>query len=245
LFFYDDTEIYTYAFSNRGDVELENPLAGDKNFLRSNLASGMEESLEKNFKYLDLLGLDQIKLFEIGKVFKNKGEMLHLSLGVKFPKSRKINVDEEIAKTIQAMEEILDVSVGDVSIVGGVAEFDLERVKKELTPADEYPTGLWDSNKKNVTYKPISAFPFAVRDVAVFVPNEIKGDAVENLIKEKLSPIVVRFSMFDKFTKEDKTSYAFRLVFQANDRTLTEEEINAVMNPIYETLKAQSGFEIR
>jgi phenylalanyl-tRNA synthetase beta subunit len=79
----------------------------------------------------------------------------------------------------------------------------------------------------------------------VFVPNEVGGEVVESLIKEKLTPIVVRFSMFDKFTKADKTSYAFRLVFQANDRTLTEEEINAVMNPIYETLKSQTGFEIR
>jgi phenylalanyl-tRNA synthetase beta subunit len=51
--------------------------------------------------------------------------------------------------------------------------------------------------------------------------------------------------MFDKFTKENRTSYAFRLVFQSKDRTLTEDEINAVMNPIYETLKAQAGFEIR
>jgi phenylalanyl-tRNA synthetase beta chain len=100
-------------------------------------------------------------------------------------------------------------------------------------------------NEKTLAFKTISAFPFAVRDVAVFVPNEVSGEAVESLIKEKLNEIVVRFSMFDKFTKGDKTSYAFRLVFQANDRTLTEEEINAVMNPVYETLKSQPNFEIR
>lgn len=239
------TEVYTYAFSNRGELELENPLAGDKKFLRSNLADGMEESIEKNFKYLDLLGIDEVKLFEIGKVFKKNGEALHLSLGVKFPKSKKINVDEEIARTIQHIEEKLDVSVGDVSIVGGVVEFNLERIKKELTPAEYYPSDIWNTLNKNILYKPISAFPFAVRDVAVFVPKEINGEVVENLLKEKLTDYVVRFSMFDKFTKGDKTSYAYRLVFQASDRTLTEDEINAVMNPIYEILKAQPNFEIR
>ncbi|HRH26697.1 MAG TPA: phenylalanine--tRNA ligase subunit beta [Parcubacteria group bacterium] len=238
-------EIYTYAFSNKGEVLLENPLALDKSYLRSNLALGMEESLERNFKYLDLLGIDEVRLFEIGKVFKNKGEYLHLSLGVKFPKSKKINVDEEIAKTIQTLEESLNISVGDVSIVGGVAEFDLERVKKELNPIFEYPLGLWDTSNKQIKYNPISAYPFAVRDVAVFVPNEVSREVVESLIKEKFTDYVVRFSMFDKFTKENRTSYAFRLVFQANDRTLTEDEINAVMSPVYETLKAQAGFEIR
>ncbi len=81
------TEIYTYALTSGGDVEIENPLSRDKNFLRSNLSSGMEESLEKNFKYLDLLGIEEVKLFEIGKVFTKKGEELHLSLGVKYPKN--------------------------------------------------------------------------------------------------------------------------------------------------------------
>lgn len=239
------TEIYTYAMTPAGEVEIENPLSGDKKFLRSHLSGAVEESLERNFKYLDLLGESEVKLFEIGKVFKSKGEELHLCMGVKFPKSKKLNVDEEIAKTIQALEEGLGVSVGDVSVVGGVAEFDLARIGKELGPVEEYPTNLWKKKEKNTVFKTISAFPFAVRDVAVFVPNEVSGEVVENLIKEKLTPIVVRFSLFDKFTKESKTSYAFRLVFQANDRTLTEEEINAVMNPIYETLKSQSGFEIR
>lgn len=239
------SEIYTYAMTPSGEVEIENPLSGDKKFLRGHLSGGMEESLEKNFKYLDLLGESEVKLFEIGKVFKAKGEELHLCLGVKFPKSNKTNVDEEIAKTIQGLEEGLGVSVGDVSVVGGVAEFDIARIVKELGPVEEYPANLWEKKEKNTVFKTISAFPFAVRDVAVFVPNDISGEAVENLIKEKLTDIVVRFSMFDKFTKEEKTSYGFRLVFQANGRTLTEDEINAVMNPIYETLKAQPNFEIR
>ncbi len=239
------TEIYTYGFSEKGDVEIENPLAGDKKFLRANLGAGMEESLEKNFKYMDLLGIDSVKLFEIGKVFTKKGEALHISLGVKYPKSKKVNADEEIAKTIHQLEEKLNVSVGDVTITSGVVEFDLERIDKELDHVDSYPNDLWLVEDKAVTYKTISAFPFAVRDVAVFVPNEVTESRVEELIKEKLTDIVIRFNIFDKFTKGDKTSYAFRLVFQANDRTLTEDEINAVMNPIYETLKAQEGFEIR
>ncbi len=67
------SEIYTYAFANSGQVELENPLASDKKFLRQNLLSFMELSLDNNFKFLDLLGLSQVKLFEIGKVFSEKG----------------------------------------------------------------------------------------------------------------------------------------------------------------------------
>ena len=41
------TEIYSYAFSLKGEVELENPLAGDKKFLRSNLAVEWKRHLKK------------------------------------------------------------------------------------------------------------------------------------------------------------------------------------------------------
>lgn len=240
------SEIYTYAFRRGGEVEIENPLAGDKNFLRSCLIDDMEESLNHNFKYMDLLGISEVKLFEIGKAFTSKGEFLHLSIGVKYPKSKKgIEPDEEISKVVQAIENHLGVSIGNLSIMGGIVEFDIGRIVKEVEVPEVYPDGLFETVTKDTSYKTISPYPFAVRDVAVFVPNEIEQSVVEDLIKKHFDSNVVRFSLFDKFAKPEKTSYAFRLVFQSQEKTLTDEEINAVMNPIYETLKMQEGFEIR
>lgn len=98
------------------------------------------------------------------------------------------------------------------------------------------PEYLFSSVGKSVSYKTISPYPFAVRDVAVFVPNSVSEEEVTKIVKDKITDIVVSFSLFDKFVKPEKTSYAFRLIFQAQDRTLTDEEINAVMNPIYDVL---------
>lgn len=240
------SEIYTYAFAQAGDVEIENPLAGDKKFMRSCLVTGLEASLEHNFRYADLLGIQDVKLFEIGKVFTEKGEFLHLSLGVKYPKLKKsLDPDEEIARTIQAIEHDLGVSIGNISIGGGTAEFDIARILKEISIPEKYPDELLHIKNTPVAFKSISPYPFAVRDVAVFVPNSVDAKIVEDLIKQHFNSNVVKFSLFDKFAKPEKTSYAFRLIFQSSEKTLTDEEINAVMNPIYETLKAQEGFEIR
>ena len=240
------SEIYTYAFINKGDIEIENPLAGDKAFLRKNLATGMEAALEHNFKFLDLLGVKEVKLFEIGKVFTKKAESLHLSIGVKYPKGKKTEfIDEQVAKVIHAVEKALGVSIGDISIVGGQAEIDLHKIIQDTRIPEKYPADLWKNKTKDIVYRTISPYPFAVRDVAVFVPNTVQQEKVEELIKNLLTDIVLRVSLFDKFVKEEKTSYAFRLVFQAGDRTLKDEEINAVMNPIYEALKSQECFEIR
>ncbi len=51
------------------------------------------------------------------------------------------------------------------------------------------------------------------------------------------------------FTKEiegvKKASYAFRMVFQSYDRTLTEDEINTVMKNITDTMNSRKGWQVR
>ena len=42
----------------------------------------------------------------------------------------------------------------------------------------------------------------------------------------------------------EKTSYAYRLVFQSNERTLTDEDANVIMNAIY-TKIAELGWQVR
>ena len=51
--------------------------------------------------------------------------------------------------------------------------------------------------------------------------------------------------LFDEFKKDGKTSYAFRLVFQSYDRTLTDQEVNEVMNTITEKITEQEGWQVR
>ena len=71
----DYSEVYNYSFITPetavrfGDeiakyIELENPIAKDRPFLRREIAPGLVENLEKNQHHGD-----RIKLFEIGKVF--------------------------------------------------------------------------------------------------------------------------------------------------------------------------------
>ena len=50
--------------------------------------------------------------------------------------------------------------------------------------------------------------------------------------------------LFDRFEKGGKTSLAYRIIFQSFDRTLTEAEVNAVMEKVSAKLKGE-GFEIR
>jgi phenylalanyl-tRNA synthetase beta subunit len=51
--------------------------------------------------------------------------------------------------------------------------------------------------------------------------------------------------LVDSFEKDGRLSLAYRLVFQSNDRTLTDEELQPITDAIYKKLSEQDGFEIR
>jgi phenylalanyl-tRNA synthetase beta chain len=90
-----------------------------------------------------------------------------------------------------------------------------------------------------------SLFPFIARDIALWVPENVTAESVAETIKENMGELVVRGpELFDQFKKDGKISYAFRLVFQSKDKTLTDEEVSIPMQKITEKLTSL-GFEIR
>jgi phenylalanyl-tRNA synthetase beta subunit len=89
-----------------------------------------------------------------------------------------------------------------------------------------------------------------VRDVAVFTPEGTKEEEVWNIIKKEAGIMLVKSRLFDVFTKKFPdgralTSYAFRLVLQSYEHTLSEEEINGVMTRITANLNAQKDWQVR
>jgi phenylalanyl-tRNA synthetase beta chain len=72
------SEVMNSSFCNSGEVSVL-ASASDKNFLRTNLADGLKESLKLNQLNAPLLGVNEIKIFEIGMVFKKDGEEMHVA----------------------------------------------------------------------------------------------------------------------------------------------------------------------
>ena len=91
-----------------------------------------------------------------------------------------------------------------------------------------------------------SLFPFISRDVAVWVPEDVRSSDVEKIIKENSGDMVMRGpELFDEFKKDGKISYAFRLIFQSYERTLTDAEINEIMAKITNKIKGKEGWQVR
>lgn len=93
-------------------------------------------------------------------------------------------------------------------------------------------------------YKPFSLYPFITRDIALWLPSDADDGFTISIIQENAGELLIRLDQFDRFEKEGKTSLAFRLVFQSFDRTLTDDEVNVIMQKITGALTAK-GYEVR
>ena len=211
------SEVMTYAFADKGEVEVQNS-ASDKKFLRTNLSDGLKESIKLNHANLPLLGIDKVKVFEIGTVFTKKGEEIRVACGDK--------------------KNITEMTLNEFSKSASADAFaqPLGSSLRSATPSQKHTSSafhMW------------SLFPFIARDIAVWVPEGVKSSQVYKVIKENTGKLVIKGpDLFDEFSKDGKKSYAFRLVFQSYNRTLTDTEVNEIMNKITEKIK-EKGWQVR
>jgi phenylalanyl-tRNA synthetase beta chain len=236
------SEVYTYAFTGNGQVELQNPLAVDKAFLRESLVSGLENSLALNTPNMDLLGCSQIKIFEIGNVFPSDKEYLSLGLVVKNQKGHKgKSEDEEVEDTLDSLKDLFGQKF-ESTREGSVHHLDLGSVIAKLPELKE--TLPYEHDDSSFKYKNVSQYPFVLRDIAAFVPTETGSDNLQEVIKKESGDLLVNASLFDEFKKDNLVSYAFRLVFQSQKKTLTDDEVNVIMNNVTKAIK-KKGWQVR
>lgn len=103
--------------------------------------------------------------------------------------------------------------------------------------------------KSNNFYKEIPKFPAVRRDLALVLDRKIQFTAVETAAKTVKSPLLQQLNLFDVFESEklgaDKKSYAVSFTFQDAQKTLTDKEIDAVMEKLVKAFEGQLNAEIR
>lgn len=123
----------------------------------------------------------------------------------------------------------------------GVVESTLEEFTRDMPLDGEAAPSIPSKNK----FTQWSVFPFIVRDIAVFVPNITDPEDLLALAQKAGGDLLARAPrLFDKFTKDDKTSLAVRLVFQASDRTLTDADVAPLMENLTKAIQ-EKGWEVR
>jgi phenylalanyl-tRNA synthetase beta chain len=239
------SEVITSSFQKKGKLQLRNALASDKSYLRDSLNKNINKVLAANYPHLDLLGIQVVKVFEIGTVFINVDnkitEKTVLSIGVR-TKGNGYNPkdDKELNEALEVVKETLGTSL-DWEIEQGVAEINLSEIIAKLPVPTQYTKV---EEKSPTEFKAISQFPAIARDIALWVNEGEEAKVVIKTLVKSAGDMCVHNTLFDTFTKDGRTSYAFRLVFQSNHRTLTDTEVNEIMEYLYK-LSAELSWEVR
>jgi phenylalanyl-tRNA synthetase beta chain len=239
------SEVITSSFVNKDVLQLRNAIASDKSYLRSTLRNTIKEALDKNANLVDLLGAHVTRVFEIGTVFSKVDGVVHehvsLCLGVRTKVKGYSAADDTALNTlIGTIESTLGASCSFVT-QEGVAECNFTEAFSKLPSPTQYEKV---AVAEEIIYKPFSLYPAVSRDIALWVTEGTEAGDVQSVLDAHAGDLRVRTTFVDVFTKEGRTSLAFRLVFQSYEKTLTDVEVNAIMDAVYVAVRAK-GWEVR
>jgi phenylalanyl-tRNA synthetase beta chain len=98
-------------------------------------------------------------------------------------------------------------------------------------------------------YVPVPHFPAALRDIAVIVDEGVPAERIAKEIRTAGAPLVRDVRLFDLYRGESippgKKSLAYALTYQADDRTLTDKEVDKAHKKIEDRLRHVLQAQIR
>tara|TARA_R110002050_G_scaffold16019_2_gene48958 strand:- start:52868 stop:55294 length:2427 start_codon:yes stop_codon:yes gene_type:complete len=123
-------------------------------------------------------------------------------------------------------------------------------IKNEVLYADF----KWDviielARNNKVSYKEIAKFPEVKRDFALLIDSEVSFKAVHDIAFETEKKMLKEVSLFDVYTgsklPKGKKSYAVSFTLKSENATLTDKQIDKIMNKFQEKFETKLGAELR
>ena len=136
------------------------------------------------------------------------------------------------------------ISIPDKNLL---AKFD---IKQPVLYADIDWDKLMQVNKKvKLQYEPVPKFPAVERDLALVLDKQITYGQIEKATANAKISVLKSVNLFDIFESdklgENKRSMAVSFTFLDEEKTMTDKEIDKLMNRLSETYEKELGAEIR
>ena len=110
-------------------------------------------------------------------------------------------------------------------------------------------TCLASGRQKAVKFSAYSTYPASDRDLAFYAPISISVAELQKLMTKTAGKLLDTATLFDDYrgdsVPEGQRSLAFRLVYRASDRTLTDEDVDPVHQKVRAALEKQFQVTLR
>jgi phenylalanyl-tRNA synthetase beta chain len=108
---------------------------------------------------------------------------------------------------------------------------------------------LLSAMSESIRYKPIPRYPSITRDIALLVDDAVSMAEILRHLNGFHPDLIERVELFDiyrgRHLPQNKKSLAFRIVYRAVDRTLTDSEIEPLHTELVTFITGKTGGELR
>ena len=228
-------------------IKVDNPLDSNRQYIRTNL----ESSLVENLLYNERRQQDSIKLFEISDVYsidrnlKNK-KVLGIICSGRVGKnyldfSKKINI-KYVRNLIKELLPATNINLIEIDRknLNTKSNNEIIYLELELNSFNDLSPNFTSNQKRNskdynfIKYSPVSEFPSSSRDLSFSIKNIDKYYEIQEYLLAYKSDLIKEIFIFDFYNnqKNNEIKLGFRFIFQSTTSTITENEVNNVMEAI-------------
>ena len=226
-------------------IKVDNPLDSNREYLRTNIT----DSLVDNLIFNERRQKDSIKLFEISDIYSSKNNEINKIRKISIIASGRVGHNyEDFSKKInkkyltKKFKEAMPGENFDFQVLPrdplktkikneiiycevDIADFSAEVLNYEETAK---------SPNNFVQYSLISDLPYSKRDLSFSIKDQIKCKPLEQFILSFKDNLLKEVFIFDYYNNEKKQEIkiGFRFIFQSQDATITDIEVDRVMNNI-------------
>ena len=255
----------------RNMVTISNPLGEENSVMRTSMLSSIMKSLKINYTRRN----SDVGIFEIGTVYIPEGDVLPKETQIvatgmygncDFYDIK--GITEQLIYDIGGSKLEFVPETNDPSFhpgrcakvfaegkeVGVIGQIHPE-VAKNFKVGEEVYSMMLDFEvllsmyTNDRQYRSLPKFPATSRDIALILDKDINVGSIEKIIKGQNSAILESYKLFDVYEGEQveagKKSVAYSITFRAEDRTLTDAEVNEVMDKILKQLSEKLNAELR
>ncbi len=150
--------------------------------------------------------------------------------------------------------EGLSLSIGKTKLVdfGMVKKAILKHfsISQEVIYADfNWDTIIEYAKHNKISFKDIPKFPEVRRDFALLLDDNIKFEDIDIIAKQTEKKLLRNINLFDVYEGKNlpkgKKSYAVSFIFQDENKTLTDKQIDKIMNKLQHNFENKLGAELR
>jgi len=251
-------ETYTPSLVPDDDTtwKLPEPISVELTALRTTLLPSIVEAARRNVD----AGAGKIALFEIARVYLPNGDLpnerlrvagvaeggfLHVK-GVVEALYAALKAEPDFERTT---DPLLHPGKAARTSAGVLGELHPRQLDGEWGAFELDLDQLFAASHEPVTYADFITFPATRQDIAVSVPEEVTAGELVTAAREAAGAELREIRVFDVYRGDQvgagRKSVAFSVVYQADDRTLTEEDATRLRGAIVAELGRRFGAELR